>query len=202
MKNSVVDYEALLSAALAEGETNWASVLRERLLSQWCAVYVAAATHTTNIVTFQFRNFEYIFDHYSELEAKGEVPYDQTIQNRVVGVLGTSTRAEEKRHANRIRGWAAPPADFVTGERDKGHFMAHCIGGGLDVNVFSQERRLNQGRSPQGKIYRQMERFCHQHPGTFCFSRPIYADGSSVPRWLEFGLLKNDETLWVEVFDN
>jgi hypothetical protein len=23
-----------------------------------------------------------------------------------------------------------------------------------------------------------------------------------VPRWLEFGLLKNDETLWVEVFEN
>jgi hypothetical protein len=35
-----------------------------------------------------------------------------------------------------------------------------------------------------------------------CFSRPIYADGSNVPWWLEFGLLKVDHTLWVELFDN
>jgi hypothetical protein len=32
---------------------------------------------------------------------------------------------------------------------------------------------------------------------------PITANcASSVPRWLEFGLLKADQTLWVEVFDN
>lgn len=34
----------------------------------------------------------------------------------------------------------------------------------------------------------------------------VGANGNSflqnVPRWLEFGVLKNDETLWVEVFDN
>jgi hypothetical protein len=33
--------------------------------------------------------------------------------------------------------------------------------------------------SAQGKIYRQI-----------------------VPRWLEFGLVEADQTLWVEVFDN
>jgi hypothetical protein len=95
-----------------------------------------------------------------------------------------------------------PTEEFLGTERDKGHYMAHCIGGGLDVNVFSQERRLNRGWSPQGKVYRQMETYCYEQPGTFCFSRPVYADGSSVPRWLEFGLLKADQTLWVEVFDN
>ena len=79
---------------------------------------------------------------------------------------------------------------------------SHCIGGGLDVNLFSQERRLNRGWSPQGKTYRQMETYCYEQPGTFCFSRPIYVDGSSVPRWLEFGLLKTDQTLWVETFEN
>jgi hypothetical protein len=34
----------------------------------------------------------------------------------------------------------------------------------------------------------------------FCFSRPVYADSSSIPRWLEFGVLKGDQTFWVEVF--
>jgi len=197
-----VDYEALLSAARAESETNVALILREQLLFKWRDLYVATVAHVTNIVRFQFRTFDYIFDLYSELEATGEVPYDQTIEDRVVGVLGTSARTEEMRDASRIRGWVGPTEEFLGTERDKGHFMAHSIGGGLDVNVFSQERRLNRGWSPQGKIYRQMETYCYEQPGTFCFSRPVYADGSSVPRWLEFGLLKTDQTLWVEVFDN
>jgi hypothetical protein len=39
-------------------------------------------------------------------------------------------------------------------------------------------------------------------PGYILLFTSDHADGSSVPRWLEFGLLKKDETLWVEVFDN
>ena len=197
----VIDYDALLSAA-AESGTNIPLFLRENLKRKWCDLYFATVAHTTNIVHFKFRTFEYICDLYSELETTGEVPYNQTIQDRVVAVLGTSARAEEGRDAGRIRGWAEPTEEFVGSERDKGHFMAHSFGGGLDVNVFSQERQLNRGWSSQGKIYRQMETYCYQQPGTFCFSRPIYADGSNVPRWLEFGLLKADQDLWVEVFDN
>jgi hypothetical protein len=30
----------------------------------------------------------------------------------------------------------------------------------------------------------------------------LSADGSSVPHWLEFGVLKTDDTLWGEVFEN
>ena len=197
-----VDYDALLAAARAESETNAAFVLREQLLFKWRDLYMATVAHVTNIVRFQFATFEYIFDHYSQLEATGEVPYDQTIQDRVVAVIGTSARAEERRDSSRRRGWAGPTEEFLGTERDKGHFMAHCIGGGLDVNVFLQERRLNRGWSLQGKVYRQMENYCYEQPGTFCFSHPIYADGSSVPRWLEFGLLRADHTLWVELFDN
>jgi hypothetical protein len=163
---------------------------------------VSSVARATNLVPFRYRTFEYICDIYSALEVTGEVPYDQTIEDRVAAVLGTSTRAEEKRDTSRSRGCVGPTEELLGTERDKGHFMAHCIGGGLDVNVFSQERCLNRGRSPQGKIYRQMETYCYEQPGTFCFSHPIYADGSSVPGWLEFGVLKDDQTLWVEVFDN
>jgi hypothetical protein len=197
-----VDYETLLSAARTESGANIALFLQDHLPFKWRDVYVATVAHQTNLVRFRFRTFEYICDLYSELEVRGEVPYDQTIEDRVVAVLGTSARAEGVRDASRSRGWVGPIEEFLGAERDKGHLMAHCIGGGLDVNVFSQERRLNRGRSPQGKTYRKMETYCYEQPGTFCFSRPIYADGSSVPRWLEFGLLRTDQTLWVEVFDN
>jgi len=195
-----IDYDAVLSEARAHGTANTELILQERLPSMWRDVYMKMATHEPNLVRIRCGTFEYICDVYSQLEMTGTVPYDQIIADRVIGVLGKSSRAQQDRDVRRTRIELAE--EFAGTERDDGHFMAHCIGGGLDVNVFSQERRLNRGWSPQGKIYRQMENYCYQQPGTFCFSRPIYADGSSVPRWLEFGLLKADHTVWVELFDN
>jgi hypothetical protein len=197
-----LDYQALLSAAEAESGTNVVLFLQEHLPIKWRDVYVATVAHLTNLVRFRSGTFEYTCDLYSDLEAIGEVPHNQTIEDRVVAVIGTSGRAEERRNASHIGEQTSSTDDVAVAERDRGHFMAHCIGGGLDVNVFSQERRLNRGWSPQGKLYRQMETYCYDQPGTFCFSRPVYVDVSSVPRWLEFGLLKADQTLWVEVFDN
>jgi hypothetical protein len=94
------------------------------------------------------------------------------------------------------------PEELAGTNRDKGHFIAHAIGGGTDLNIFSQDRETNRGISVQGKVYRQMEKYCFARPGTFCFARPVYADATSVPRWLEFGLIKEDGRLWVELFDN
>ena len=98
-------------------------------------------------------------------------------------------------------GWSILKSVDSSG-RDKGHFIAHAIGGGLDMNVFSQARDLNRGISEQGKVYRLMERYCYENAGTFCFSRPVYDDATSIPRWVEFGLLRDDGSLWVEVFEN
>jgi len=197
-----VDYDVVLSSARAEGVIDVARFLQEQLPLHWRDAYLKTVGHETNLVRFRHRTFDYICDLYSQLEFSGEVPFNQTIADRVVAVIGTSSEADATREPGRMRGWAAPTEEFLDGVRDKGHFMAHCIGGGLDVNVFAQERNLNRGWSAQGKIYRQMENYCYEQLGTLCFSRPIYADGSNVPRWLEFGCLKTDETLWVEVFDN
>jgi hypothetical protein len=196
-----LDYEALFWDAQAEGVINISAFLRTRLPSHWRDLYVSAVTRPTNIVRFDCGNFEYFCDLYSELEVTGEIPSDQTIQNRVVAVLGTSICVGKPRGA-RIRGWFWSAEEFIAANRDRGHFIAHSIGGGLDVNVFWQDRELNRGWSPQGKVFRHMETYCLDRAGTFCFSRPIYVDGSSVPRWLEFGVLKDDGNLWVEMFDN
>jgi hypothetical protein len=195
-----IDYNALFSEAKDQGTRHTLSVMQERLPSIWCNEYLSRITHQPNLVRFRHRTFEYICDLYSQLEIAGDVPYDQTIADRVIGVLGLSSRAQDTRNGR--RGVFELGEEYEGTERDGGHFMAHSIGGGLDVNLFSQQRRLNRGWSPQGKTYRQMERYCYEQPGTFCFSHPIYADGSSVPRWIEFGVLKDDETLWVEVFEN
>ena len=196
-----IDYEALCSLSPPTGIQGLVSFLREQLPQKWQDVYAATTSHATNIVRYEFRTFTYLFDQYSGLEAMGGVPFDQTIQDRVVGVLGTSAPARRARTGRR-RSWGDPPEELVGSERDRGHFMAHAIGGGLEVNVFSQERGLNRGWSAQGRKYREMERYCYTHPGTFCFTCPVYEDGTAVPRWLEFGLVREDGSLWVEVFDN
>ena len=192
----------LLNDANLESPGEIAAYLRHHLPMRWRESYIASLSRPANVVRFVRGSFEYILDLYSELEMVGEVSFDQTAEDRVVAVLGSSAAPTELRDRGRMRGWLGDNADIVGATRDKGHFIAHCIGGGLDVNVFSQDRKLNRGWSDEGKLYREMERYCQQQPGTFCFSRPIYTDESSVPRWIEFGLLRQDQSLWIETFDN
>jgi hypothetical protein len=195
-----IDYKAALSAVREQSAVNIAIALQQGLPLIWRQAYLSTITHEPNLVRLRHRTFEYICDLYSQLEVTGSVAYDQTVADRVIGVFGTSSRAQESRNARRERIELSEELEGT--HRDDGHFMARSIGGGLDLNLFSQNRLLNRGWSHQGQIYRQMEKYCRQQEGTFCFSRPIYSDGSNVPRWLEFGVLKSDETLWVEVFDN
>jgi hypothetical protein len=176
------------------------SCLTAGLPGIWRDVYIKTITHEPNIVRLRHGTFEYLCDVYSKLEITGSVAYDQTVQDRVIGIFGRSAKAKEARNGSRTR--LELSAELEGTARDDGHFIAHSIGGGLGINLFSQERLLNRGWSGQGKIFRRMEKYCRDQEGTFCFSRPIYADGSNVPRWLEFGVLKRDETLWVEVFEN
>jgi hypothetical protein len=162
--------------------------MRVRLSAQWQRVYAAAASHTPNIIHVEYGTFDYICDSYSGMEALGEVAFDQRVRDRVVGVLGISLPMRGRRRGSLPKDWVEHPGEIDKGRRDKGRFIAHAISGGLDMNVFSQARGLNRGISEQGKVYRLMERYCYDNAGTFCFSRPIYDDATSIPRWVEFGL--------------
>lgn len=84
-------------------------------------------------------------------------------------------------------------------DRDVGHFIAHGIGGPPDINFFSQDRRLNRGWSEQGKEYRRIEAYAANHPGRLFFSRPVYADLSDIPAFLQLGvLLPNEHALRIQ----
>jgi hypothetical protein len=141
------------------------------------------------------------------LEASGEVPYNPVFEGRIVAAFGHSQPQRIKRDDGRLRGWLGPTEKRFGRRWDKGHFIAHSIGGAVDqweLNVFAQLREVNRGWSLAGKRFRLMEKYCFDNPNTFCFSRPIYlyTDGSAAPAALEFGILKADGTLWVEVFAN
>lgn len=169
--------------------------------------YVVASQRPESIVQVQQGTFVYVFDAYTVLEDTGVVAYADDNESRLVVAYGRSAPSERGRkdEDKRLRGWVGPTNTVFGNGWDKGHFMAHSIGGavdGVEANVFVQRRDLNRGWSDEGRQFRVMETYCFDHPGTFCFVRPIYGDGTARPRWFDYGLIKEDGALDVKMFKN
>ena len=201
----MIDYNTLFTHALKMDSESVISFLSEELPYLWRDAYLKMTPHPTNILRITLVGFEYLFDCYSELEASGAVPYDKYIEDRLVAVYGRSHANMRLRESSRIKAWLGPTRCFLGSGRDKGHFIAHSIGGlvdGFEINLFSQLRSLNRGWSLEGKLFRQMEQYCASNPGTFVFNRPFYSDSTNRPSMIELGLLKKDGQFWVECFQN
>ncbi|MFN7959862.1 MAG: hypothetical protein U0002_01190 [Thermoanaerobaculia bacterium] len=203
----MIDYSSLLARANAAQAGAAQVYLSEELPYLWRDAYLLMTPHPTNISRIRLGTFEYLYDDLDSLEALGEVPTSATSESRLVGVLGTSAPQRERRSSDdgRLRGFIGKTDSEFGSTWDKGHYIGHELGGrvaGMEANVFIQRRALNRGWSAEGKIYRAMERFCRTHPGTFCFARPFYADDAAKPSFLEFGVLRGPEDLWVRRFDN
>jgi len=165
------------------------------LIDNWLVAYDGMCRHAPNVLAFDDHGFTFLFDLAS--------PGDQNVADRLVAAYGLSSAATAQRDAVRIRGFLGGGIDIPgKGIYDKGHALAHAIGGGLDANLFPQRPALNRGRSKEGRLYRRMETYAGSHPGRFVYSRLIYDDESWVPCALEYGVQRDDGTLWVERFDN
>lgn len=202
-RSNDIDYQAIVAASGASSLTALIAYLFEELPFAWRDAYLPMSSLPPNIMRFQSGSFEYIFDHCEVLDALGTV--DPSAESRLVAVHGLSVPKKSGRDDYRLRGWVGPTNGAFGRKWDKGHFIGHSIGGAVDraeVNVFIQRRDLNRGWSSDGKRFRLMERFCAQHAGTFCFSRPIYADETAKPAALEFGVLRGIGDLWIDRFDN
>jgi hypothetical protein len=199
-----MNYENIMNTVGGRPTEGKISFLREELPHLWRDEYQQLSQREVSLVRIRHNSFEYLYDNYSYLEAIGAIPYS-LIEDRVVAVLGLSAPQSNDRDDYRLRGWVGPTEKTYGRECDKGHFIAHSLGGAVDrleLNVFIQRRDLNRGWSVQGKLYRAMEKYCVLKPGTFCFSRPLYEDQTSRPAFLEFGVLKETGELWVARFDN
>lgn len=201
---SDIDYAAIMQHAPTDRVDDIGVYLSRIMEDIWCDAYRDMCERPTGILGFDWSGFHYWFDYVSQLQ-EDELPQtDELIEDRIVVVYGFSHPEEVvKRDTSRQRGF---PLTIRRGDGtvkyDKGHFLGHTLGGGLDANLFPQRRDVNRGWSERGKVFRSMERYCQEHPGTFCFSRPIYDDQSWHPAVLEYGLLREDGTLWVEQFEN
>lgn len=195
---SAIPYDSVLAEAKNKSG-DLRDALRQVLPGLWCEAYREMTPRMTNILRFTHGTFEYLYDDYATLEATGVVPLDDIAEARLVVAVGISSPSDRKRDDSRLRGWLGPTGEVLGEGWDKGHFIAHSIGGavdGLEANVFVQRRRINRGG------YRTMERYCAANPGVFCFSRPIYTDPSARPTSVEFGVLTSGGELWIQMFEN
>jgi hypothetical protein len=198
MYRSATPYQEVVKEALASG-VDVAKYLRQELPYCWRDDYLLMALRPTSIVVFSYETFDYIFDSYQQCEPHNPSSEIPPVDARLVAVIGTSRPKRTKRDDGRLRGVSVSPLPGVEGTWDRGHFIAHSIGGTVDgneANVFLQLRSINRGK------YRSAENYCKKNPGVTCFSRPIYCDTSAHPESVEFGVLKTDGELWIEVMPN
>ena len=198
-------YVRLVSAAASYGETV-EEFLRAELPQVWHEAYAAMTPgRHLNIGVITRGTFDFYYDDQDTLVAMGTIQDAPNLESRLVAAIGFSAPDARRRDDSRLRRWLGPTRSTFGEAWDKGHFIAHSIGGavaGSELNVFLQRRDVNSGWSEAGRRYRAMESYCARHPHVLCWSRPIYTDDSAMPLQIEFGVLKEGDELWVETFEN
>lgn len=178
----------------------------ERVLPYyWRQTYREMSRRPTDVADCHLDTFIYMLDFYDSLSNSQHPDYDPKQEGRLVIAFGKSAPKVSGRDDGRLRGWLGPTETYFGNKWDKGHFIAHSMGGavkGCELNVFPQLRALNRGRSKEGKKFVAMEKYCRSHAGTFCFHRPFYSDGTLRPAKLEFGFIDQSGNLHTAIFDN
>ncbi|MGA0595069.1 hypothetical protein [Enterovirga sp. CN4-39] len=170
------------------------------LIEVWLDDYAEMPGSTSDTLEFSDHGYRFLFD---------------VGASRTVVAFGTAGKKSGKRDSSRMAGFLGKdPSDVASeswrdrffrlyeGKYDRGHFMSHGQGGGLDANLFPQRSDVNQGHSEAGKSYRSMEKFAADNAGTLCFSRPVYSEDSWVPLVLDYGLIPKHGQLRAERFQN
>jgi hypothetical protein len=194
-----IDYTSVLQISPSMDYSTVANRLGKILPDLWIEQYCDAASHQANILQISIDGFEHLFDFTSDPTLKGS---SEAAEDRLVAVFGFSKGPAMMRDRSRMRGFMGGPIKSHSEAKDKGHFIAHSAGGGLDINLFPQRPELNRGHSDEGKVFRQMERYAAANPGTFMFAHPVYNDLSWFPVSSEYGVLTADLRVWVECFAN
>lgn len=196
----LTDYYRIFSAIPGSGYEDSVAFLRNELAHTLTDQYETMFTdadvrHFNDNVN---RNYTLYFDL---TEAAGTDPYSRTA--RVVFILARSAPASSPRDKYRLRKLLGSFKETPQYEGyDKGHFIAHCNDGQLDQNIYPQLRELNRGISPQGKLFRPMERYCQKNPDVFYFLCPQYNDLTWIPDKIDFGIFTKEGGLLLNRFNN
>lgn len=194
----------------------WLSVA---LPVQWLDSYARSTAGEVNVVSIAVQQYEFLFDLAQErvvavcgLSWKDKSPRDTKYMSEFLGavkserkirelVSGLDSRHAKERRESAAKTWKDRFFEEHGTEYDRGHFISLRQGGVYDINLFPQRADVNRGRGPW-RVYRDMETECVNQPGTFCFSRPLYADLTWVPSELEYGVAHAPEHMTVRKFPN
>ena len=174
---------------------DWDVFVRRHFVQDWWDAYQAGTPWTAEVLEIQQGSLTYLFDCTPSMSGA------DSGDDRVVAVWGQSAPAAAPRDKGRQAGFIPVPEKWSHIGMDRGHFVAHAAGGGMDMNFFSQAKGLNRGTTERGKVWKAMERQTIEHPGTPLFLRPLYDDDSWVPATIDYGVLI-DARLWKETFEN
>lgn len=173
----------------------------EDRVDNWCDRY-CATFDGAELSEINMGFAVYIFDHNSKRErvvlayAVSVKPLMERDKKRIDAFLrGKKTEETFRESVQRV-------LNDNTFSADRGHFLGHASGGILDINLFPHRSELNEGHSEEGKLFRKMECYVEEHPGTFFYHRPIYDDESWIPQLLQYGVLKGGTDWWEEQFSN
>ncbi|NQT77763.1 MAG: hypothetical protein HQ565_08615 [Bacteroidetes bacterium] len=197
MKNGLTKYYQIFSS-IPEGDYEKSiQFLKENISNLFLEDYYAQFPNS-EILEFNVNGYSYLFDLHIETGSNKTEKDD-----RVVAVYGRISHANAKRDSNRMKGFIGPFTKLAKyKDFDKGHFVSHKINGGLDQNLYPQLKELNRGWSKQGKLFRSLERYCEQNPDAFLFTRPIYADLSWIPEFIDYGIFTKEFGLLLNRFNN
>lgn len=176
------DYQRLSTAHRVSAET-WDDFIRTALLEPWLLAYRAATPWSADVMEIAQGELTYLFDAAPTMDSL------DAGDDRVVAVWGYSRRAAGPRDRGRQAGFIPNPPTWSHAGRDRGHFVAHAAGGGMDMNFFPQAAGLNRGTTAQGRVWKAMERHAIDHPGTPLFVRPVYDDVTWVPAAIDFAIV-------------
>lgn len=156
------DYATLASECRRLSPNEVSLKLDHTLAATWADDYIQTCPPNPEILTISFGSTDltqpfcqYMF-HQSSADQGTEIAIGERCEDRVVAVWGRSGSApassRDKSRASGLlrRVWAGRFPNS-----DRGHFFAHTMGGGLDINLFPQDSRLNRGG-----FWRKMERYC------------------------------------------
>lgn len=198
-----INYQEIISNILKEENLEYtilAAKLATALDIEFVDKYDVVCNRRVRFYETPNDSFNTIF--HAAFEENFDLYDNEFIEDRVIVIYGYSKEQEVNRKKTAYYLSNHMIEKWTDKETDRGHFIAHSIGGELNSNIYPQSRSFNQNKTEKGKLYRRMEDYARKHKGTYCFSRPVYFDFSTRPYLLEYGVLKKDNTLWVERFVN
>ena len=199
-----IDYNNLLSLIdINDGYRDQITKILPKMIYLWKQSYCKMGNPRPYIMGFSFDTYEVLFDQIEEYPDDGaDTLADGYIEERTIVAYGYSSKPQFERGINDINMRVDDQRKWADKETDRGHFIAHAIGGNIWVNIFPQRRDINRGASEAGKRYKAMEKYLLNNEGIFCFSRPIYFDFYNRPYLIEYGYIDRNFELIIEIFEN